>query len=196
MHPLIDYLNRILHLPEMLREQLLTTLKAGRLAKKEMLVKAGVISRNIYFIQSGLLRHFQLGHEEQITMWFIKETDIAFSALSIYSQLPSNEYIQAITPTEYYFMSIDEVRQIFGQYPDIYLDLVWALIGHYQVLRDRHRYMLGMRSVDHRYKYMCENYSDIVSRVPDKLMASYLVCSAETLSRVKAQLQQNGSIAR
>jgi hypothetical protein len=28
-----------------------------------------------------------------------------------------------------------------------------------------------------------------VLRVPDKLMASYFVCSAESLSRVKAQLQ-------
>ena len=184
MNTLITYLNTICPLPENLQDHLQQVLKTGRVDKKKCLVQTGVLCRNIYFIRSGIIRHFHTDTGYEITSCFMKENDIVFSPESFHKQLPSFESIEAIEPTAYYYMSYDDFLYTLGHFPE-FGTISWKLTGHYQVQGSLREQLLRIPFTADRFKHMRENYGDIVTRVPNYQLASYLNISAEYLSRLK-----------
>ncbi len=187
MNSLITYLNTIYPLPEALQEHLLKGLKTGNVHKKGFLVQTGLVCRNIYFIRSGIIRHCHADWGYEITSCFMKENDIVFSAASFHHQLPSLEAIQAIEFTEYYCMGYDEFQYTVSTFPE-FAWVCWKLTGHYQVQGALREQLLRMPFTADRFKYMLENNRDIVTRVPNYQLASYLNMSAEYLSKLKRSI--------
>ena len=183
MDTLVSHLNSIHPLSEQLHYHLLKVLKTGRVGKKQYLLKMGSVCRNIYFIQSGLIRHFRPGEGDGTTLCFMKENDVVYSACSFYNQSPSSEFIQAIEPTEYYYMSLSELLDTFSKFRE-FNGILWQLTAHYHERRTQDDYALRMPLAGDRLKYMMNNRPEFVLRVPRKLLASYLGCTPVTLSRV------------
>ncbi len=96
MKELLEYLNSIHPVSAKLQEYLLSNLKTKSIPKKDYLLKAKQICKNIYFIEKGLVRCFYVEEEKEVCSWFIKEGDIIISVESFYSQTPSYESIQAL----------------------------------------------------------------------------------------------------
>ena len=72
MEALFTLLNSIHPLSDGLVNHLATTLKAKTISKKQYLLKAGHVSRQICFIESGLLRCFYEQGENEVCSWFMK----------------------------------------------------------------------------------------------------------------------------
>lgn len=66
------------------------------------------------------------------------------------------------------------------------LDMPQKLIKRVEVLQKR-IIMLMSASAIKRYEHFIETYPDIVQRVPQKMIASYLGITPETLSTVKSK---------
>jgi CRP-like cAMP-binding protein len=67
-----------------LKQHLAGVLKLKELSKKSYLLKAGHISRNIYFIVQGLIRCFYLKDDHEINSWFMKQGDVIVSVESFF----------------------------------------------------------------------------------------------------------------
>lgn len=96
MEDLLHYLNGIHPMSENLVAYLSIKLKTRLLTKKEFLLKKGHISRDICFINKGLLRCFYHIDDKEICSWFMKEGDVIISVESFFSQTESYESIQAL----------------------------------------------------------------------------------------------------
>ncbi|MER3464560.1 MAG: hypothetical protein C4329_09310 [Chitinophagaceae bacterium] len=84
MEKLVQFLNDIYPLSDGLKNKLHEIIKVGDFDKKEIILKAGQVCKNIYFIESGFVRSFYKKDSEEVTTWFMKENDVIISVKSFF----------------------------------------------------------------------------------------------------------------
>jgi len=184
MEDLLDFLNGIYPFPPGLKDELTPMIKSLRLSEKEYLLRAGEVCKNIYFIRKGLLRCYYLKETKEVSAWFLKEVDTIVSVESFYDQLPSYEFIQALEDCELFYISFDELEEIYGKYLEFNV-IGRKLTTHYLKMWTRQlRYLRSMSALE-RYKELLAKEPELLLRVPLKLLASYLDMEPETLSRMR-----------
>ncbi|HEY4193931.1 MAG TPA: Crp/Fnr family transcriptional regulator [Mucilaginibacter sp.] len=182
---LIAYLRSITPLSAEVEACLNSIVQARRLRRKEYLLKMGHACRHVYFIRSGFVRRFHFNDDDrEITSGLLMENQVVYSVSSFCEQVPSTEYIQAIEPTELLFISYDELLGLMEQFPELVVICRKIAIRCHQLTEEHNQLLLSGNALD-RLKYMQKNHADILRRVPHKVLASYLGCTPENLSRVK-----------
>ncbi|HEY6902583.1 MAG TPA: cyclic nucleotide-binding domain-containing protein [Puia sp.] len=174
IHPLSDGL--LQHLAEILREQ--------KFSKKDLLLRNGSTSKQIFFIKSGLVRCFYMKGRKEVTCWFMKERDVIISVESFFCQKPSYENIEAIEDTIVYCITYQQLQYIYRNYPEFNF-IGRVLTERYYVLSEQRSYSLRLVNRDARYTYILNHISDIIGRLPLRTLASYLNMSTTTLTEVR-----------
>src|SRR4051812_31270986 len=113
MNPVIALLNSIYALTPHLQEQMNAILKEKVFLKKEFLLKAGHVCRNIFFMKEGLVRCFNYNKDKEVCTWFMREGDLIISVQSFYRQLESKENIQALEDCEVYMVDYFELQNLY-----------------------------------------------------------------------------------
>ncbi len=185
METIINYLNSIYPLSENLKEYLSENLQYREVQKKDYLLKAGHISRNVFLIEKGLLRCFYMQANQEVSSWFMKEGDVITSVESFFDQKESYESIQALEETAVYYLSYQQLSFIYKNFLEFnYVGR--ELIQKYYKLSEQRLYSLRMQWGLERFEYLKKNHSDLVKRVEQKFLASYLGITEQYLSMLKA----------
>ncbi|MEM6394733.1 MAG: Crp/Fnr family transcriptional regulator [Bacteroidota bacterium] len=147
---------------------------------KQISVKKGVIlqykgefSDKVFFVESGLLRSYYIDErgKEHIFMFAPKGWIIADS---FYPDQPCQLQIDALEDS-----ILLKVKKTSTSDLDVH-----RLVKRIAVLQNR-IIMLMSDSAAKRYDHFLETYPDIVQRVPQKMIASYLGITPEALSTIK-----------
>lgn len=158
-----------------------------RFNRKDIIVDTGKICRNVYFINSGLIRvyfHDKEGNEN--TFHFSQEGSFVTDYESLMRKTPSNYTIQAMEDAELVVMSYDMLHDGFTslRYGE---KLGRVLIEHYFFLFSEKLRSMYTESPIERYQKMNQQFPGIFNRVPQHHIASYLNISSVHLSRLKNQ---------
>jgi CRP/FNR family transcriptional regulator, anaerobic regulatory protein len=195
MMELLHFLESIHPMSDGLKQHLAVTLKEKTLAKKDYLLKAGHVSRNICFIARGLLRCFYIKDDNEVSSWFMKEGDVIVSVESFFSQSESYESIQALEDCLLYYITYDELQHLYCHFPEFNF-IGRVLLEKYYKLSEQRLYSLRMQRSQERYEYLLKNHHDLVLRVPAKYLASYLGITEQYLSMLKgAKFSRKNSIS-
>lgn len=156
--------------------------------KGAVLLKRGEVCQHIFFVEKGLLRAYTLddsGKEHIIQFatenWFISDRS------SVFFNEPSAFYIEAVEDTQTVMLHRDftqkaaEISAVFQQYNERLLQI------HIYQLQSRINLLLGA-SAEERYLNFIQLYPDLLLRVPQWMIASYLGITPESLSRVRKEL--------
>ena len=186
MDQLLTYLRSIHRISPALEDHLLQIVKWKIIKKKSFLLKPGQISRNMCFIQKGLLRAYYVRDQTEVSSWFMKEGDICVSIESFYEQRPGFEYIQAIEDTELFYIYYAELEEIYKQFPE------FNVIGRILTIKylshwSRQLYAIRMQSAKEKYEWLFNSHPELIQRVPQKYIASYLNITPETLSKIRGE---------
>lgn len=184
MERLLKLLQSIYPLSPDLVEHISKVLKTKEIAKKDFLLKAGHVSRNIYFIEKGLLRCFYYLRQQEISAWFMKEGDFVISVNSFFNQKPSKETIQALEDCELYYISYADLQYIYRTFMEFNF-VGRVLTEKYYTLSEERLEFMRAQKAKVRYEYMLNNYPDLIQRIPDKFMASYLGITAIRLCNIR-----------
>lgn len=184
MEQLLTLISSIQPLSSELKEHLYQHLKTRELSKKGILLKAGHICRNIYFIEKGLLRCFYHKSDVEVSSWFMKEDDFIISIESFYQQRESYESIQALEDSVLYYLSYNELQFAYRNFPEFNF-IGRILTEKYHELWAQQLYALRMQTAHERYQWLLTNHAELVLRVPGKYIASYLGIEETTLSKIK-----------
>jgi CRP-like cAMP-binding protein len=182
---LLQYINSIYPLSDPLREHLVSKLKRREIPKKEYLLKAGHVCRNICFINRGIFRCFQTHNNIEVSSWFMKEGDLIISVESFYKQKQSNESIQALEDCVVYYLEYAELQYLYRNFLEFNF-IARVLTEHYYTLSEQRLYSLRMQRAPDRYAFLMEFFPEYIQRVPSKYIASYLSVTVETLSRIRS----------
>jgi CRP-like cAMP-binding protein len=186
MEELILYLESIHPMSDELKLHLSKVLKVKKLAKREFLLKAGHISRNICFISLGLLRCFYNKDSHEVSSWFMKKGDVIVSVESFFAQKESYESIQALEDAVLLYVTYDELQYLYRNFLEFNF-IARVLLEKYYTLSEQRLYSMRMQRAQERYAYLLEHHPELVLQVPSKYLASYLGIQEETLSRIRSR---------
>jgi CRP/FNR family transcriptional regulator, anaerobic regulatory protein len=186
MEEVIKYLNAIHPLSDELKMYLASVIKERLIPRKEYLLKAGHVCRNICFISKGLLRCFYLQNSQEVSSWFMMEGDVIISVESFFQQAKSKESIQALEDCLLYSLEYTDLQYMYRNFAESNF-VGRVLTEKYYIMSEQRLYSLKIQKAPGRYKYILENFPVLLQRVPAKYIASYLGVSEETLSRIRSK---------
>ncbi len=168
-------------------ELLLTLIYFKTLSKGEALLYEGVGKSDIYIVLNGLLRtYFTRANAEEKTFFFSLEGDLATDYEGMIKGIPSRYSIEAIEPTTIAVIPAKSLQKILSSHSHSKSVFI-AIIEKYFFLWSERIADFYMHSPKERYDKMCQRYPDLIQRVPQYLIASYLNISTVHLSRLRRQ---------
>lgn len=156
------------------------------LEKGEFLLRNGEICRYDSYIISGVLKAFCINSEngnEEIL--FLAIDDWWATDISSFSKQKASIYnIQAVEKTSLLQISHYSFQKMLREIPSLERYFRIILESYLGTLEKRIVFN-NMYKAEQKYYDFLDTYPDIVSRVPQYLIASYLGVSAEFISRIR-----------
>lgn len=156
--------------------------------KGELLLKKGAVCKHSFFVEKGLVRSYMLDESgKEHVIQFAPENWFIVDRSSVYFNDASESYIEAIEDTEVVLIGEDfickanESSAAFRRFNDKLLH------NHIRHMQKRINLLLGA-TAEVRYLSFIELYPDLLLRVPQWMIASYLGITPESLSRVRKEL--------
>src|SRR3984957_8507899 len=152
--------------------------------KKVKVIREGEVERYLNVIAWGLVRKYLPVRNKEITVQLASEGHIIHSELSFHYRVPSRSVVETIEPTVFFSISYDSLEQLYEQIPGI--ERLGRLMITDLFIKSDTRYFNQLRkSTRERFLEYVRNHPDMVQRVPQKYLASFLNIKPETFSRLK-----------
>ena len=163
---------------------LLPVIKVRKFGKKELLTKAGDVENYFNFIIKGLIRKYYQKGRHEINTQISTEGHIIHCQESYHSRQPSEYFIETIEPSVVVSITYNDLESIFAQSKKME-HLGRLVITHTMVLKDRWQIQLVKMTPRERFLTFVTKNPELMQRVPQKFLASYLNIKPETFSRFK-----------
>ena len=167
------------------RELLAQVLIRKELEKGEMLLNEGQISRHMVFVGKGMLRQFYYKNGKDVTEHFSYEGCILMCIESLLKQEPTHLMAEALEPAVVYMLPYDVLQKLLEQSKEInafYRKVLEYSLIVSQVKADSWRF----ETARERYNMLMHTHPEVIKRAPLSHIASYLLMTPETLSRVRS----------
>jgi len=183
--PFFHYVQKFIEISEdEFRQHIYPYITVRKYAKKQIITQAGEIENYFNFIVKGLARKYYKKGKEQINTQISFEGHILHSQESFHSRTPSEYFIEAIEPTTLVSITYDDLERIYAR--SVRMEHLGRLIITYtMVIKDRWQMQLVMHTPRERFIRFVNHNPELVQRVPQKYLASYLNIKPETFSRFK-----------
>jgi CRP-like cAMP-binding protein len=166
-------------------EKLASILVYMEVEKNEYLLKEGEKSNWIYYIKSGLIRQFYYKNGRELTEQFACEENIFINIDSFFHQKPSHTTIEALEPVMLYGIPYNPLMNLIQECREISL-MYCRIVEEALIGLQRRSNAFRFETANERYLRLLKERPEIVQRAPLVHIASYLLMSPETLSRVRA----------
>jgi CRP-like cAMP-binding protein len=180
-----EFLNKFIHLtrPEY-EDHFSPYIVIRKFEKKTIVTHAGEVENYFNFILKGLVRkYFKKGNHE-INTQISFEGHIIHSQESFHSRTPSDYIVETLEPTIFLSMTFDDLEKLYASSKKME-HLGRMVVTASMVLKDRWQSQLVMLSPKERFIRFVSRHSNLLQRVPQKYLASYLNIKPETFSRFK-----------
>ncbi|KUJ53056.1 Crp/Fnr family transcriptional regulator [Chryseobacterium sp. JAH] len=194
MSNMTNYLAKVLEVPAERLSLCSVQYEIKKVAKGELLLQYGEVCRNTFFVEKGLLRMFSIDKNgKEHIIQFAPENWLIGDRSSLYFNEKSNYYIEAVEDSEVSVLQRDFFNNLLEEFPDSIEKNDLVLQKHVKSLQDRINSLLG-ETAEERYLKFIKMYPDLLLRVPQWMVASYLGITPESLSRVRKELARKNFI--
>lgn len=158
--------------------------KRQEILAKTTLLKEGEVSRTMYFIEKGCLRTWVNNNGKEITTQFFFEGDSVSSIESFRTNQPSLYSIESLEPCILQMISQKDFQFIVKNLPEVRMEMEEHLFRRlFQIQQLFYSYLKN--SPQKRYEELIEQHPEIIQRVPQHYIASYLGITSVSLSRIR-----------
>lgn len=167
------------------RELLEKLLIRKELEKGEILLNEGQVSRHIVFVGKGMLRQFYYKNGKDVTEHFSYEGCILMCIESLMKQEPTRLMAEALEPSVVYLLPYEILQKLLEESAEInrfYRKVLEYSLIVSQIKADSWRF----ETAHERYNLLLRYHPEIIKRAPLSHIASYLLMTPETLSRVRS----------
>ncbi|MBQ8674100.1 MAG: Crp/Fnr family transcriptional regulator [Bacteroides sp.] len=155
------------------------------MTKGELLLKEGEVSRHIVFVGKGMVRQFYYKNGKDVTEHFSYEGCIAMCLESLLKHVPTRLMVEALEDGTLYYLPYDKLMletEVYWELNVLYRKILEFSLIVSQDKADAYRF----ETAHERYVRLLHDHPEIVKRAPLSHIASYLLMTPETLSRVRA----------
>lgn len=151
---------------------------------KAILLEEGKVAEKLYLIRKGCLRLFFYNEGKDITFQFFFEGDFVASFDSLYKRTPSLFYLESIEPTELTAIRREDFYNLINNnlsFRQLYEEKLIDRFHAYQQL-----FLSRIKNTpQRRYEELLKEYPNIIQRVPQHYIASYLGITPVSLSCIR-----------
>lgn len=156
-----------------------------KFAKGEMILKAGDICENIYYIDKGLIRQFYYKNNKELTEHIGADGEIFMCIESLFREEPTELQVEALENSIIYLIPKHRLEQVALHNVNIQI-MYRKILEESLIISQIHADLLRFETAQNRYLRLCKLKPQVVLRAPLVYIASYLQMTPETLSRVRA----------
>lgn len=151
---------------------------------RTILLREGEIAKHIYFIKKGCLRLWFNKDGKDVTLQFFFEGQAVASIESLVSNQPGMFTLESVEPSTILSISKENLEYLTEVYPELkegFQNIMFQRFRNYTKL-----FLSRIKdSPKERYDDLIKNHPEIVNRVPQRHVASYLGVTPISLSRIK-----------
>jgi len=159
-----------------------------KLRKRQYILQQDDICKNLIFVEKGILRSYSVdskGNEHILQFapegWWISDVySFLTGEAAVYN-------IEAIEDSELLLISRSSLDELYERIPKF--ERYFRLLSQSNMVATHRRLTASLSdSADEKYLRLLSAYPNIVARVPQHMIASYLGITPETLSRVRKRI--------
>lgn len=157
---------------------------------KTVLLEEGKVSNNYLYIEKGCVRLFFNNKGQDQTVQFFFELEGLTSFDSFINQVPSMFTIESIEPSVIYLLPKKYVMQLMEDVSHApgFLQLLIQMSAQRQT-HYINEFIAAIRDTpEQRYRQLLDERPEMILRVPQNYIASYLGVSTVHLSRIKSKI--------
>ena len=184
---ILQVIKSIVSLTEEEEQSFVDILEVKLLGKKEYLLKQGEICNKITFINSGCLRAFYNVDGVENTVQFFFGDSWYTDYASFLTGNPAVENMQALEPSEVVQFKKADLYKHYELYP------VFERVGREMAENaflsvSKLNQMLTNEEPEERYLNLLKQRPEVVEKIPQHYIASYLRIQPESLSRIRKRI--------
>lgn len=156
--------------------------------KGTVLLRQGEISDKCYFVLKGCVRQYAFGDDGKETTYnFFTEGQSVVLFKSYKQRVPSDYSLSCIEECTLIVGSVDSEEKMYDQFPELKNITRIIMEQNFGQAQDDTAMLMGT-SPEERYLRLLEKRPELIKRVPQHQLASYLGITPESLSRIKKRI--------
>lgn len=161
-------------------------LQSINIPKNETILNKGEVCSSIYFVIKGAVIHYHTDEELDETIIDLNgPNDWVVNHKSFATRKPSEYEIKSYEDSSLYRLSIESIHKLIAQ-SQAFLQMGKIL----EESTSRVEFFDHNYTPDEKYQYLVAHSAHLIQSFPQKLIASYLKITPETLSRVRSRFSR------
>jgi CRP-like cAMP-binding protein len=189
MKNLIEYLLLFGNLNQQQKDLISQKASETELRKEDYFSEAGKIPRQVGYVVEGILRVCYYNNKgEDVTKYFTDEKQFIVDINSFDNDVPSTQYIQAVTDCKLIIFSKQDWEDLSNTIVG-WDNTVNKIIKKALLQKVERRSPLVSEDATTRYLAFIEKYPQLANRIPLSNLASYLGVTQSSLSRIRKNIR-------
>lgn len=183
---LFDFISKYISLTEEEKNAIVSLDIFHSVKKGTTLLKEGQLSKESYFVLKGCIRTYYVLNGEEKTTAFYTEME-ALTPPCVVSKTPSDCFVSCVEDSIVLISNADmgiEINSKFPKFDIMCRTLSEELLAKQQIAFDEFK----TSSPEQRYLNLLQNRPDLIQRVPQHQLASYLGIKPQSLSRLRGRI--------
>lgn len=183
---LFEFISKYISLTEE-EKNVIVSLDLFRSVKKGTIVlKEGQQSKESYFVLKGCIRTYYILDSEEKTTAFYTEME-ALTPPCVISKTPSEYYVSCIEDSILLVSNSDMEAEVNSKFPKF--EIMCRMLSEELLAKERIDFdEFKTSSPEQRYLNLIQKRPDLIQRVPQYQLASYLGVKPQSLSRLRARI--------
>ncbi|RWU10881.1 Crp/Fnr family transcriptional regulator [Pedobacter chitinilyticus] len=187
---LFDFISKYVSLTNEEKNAILSLNLFHSVKKGTILLKEGQKSKNSYFVLKGCMRTYYIVDGEEKTTAFYTEME-ALTPPCVISNKPSEYYVSCTEDTILIISTAEMEMEINGKFPKF--ETMCKRLSEENLVKQRVDFdEFKTSSPEQRYLNLLEKRPDLIQRIPQYQLASYLGMKPASLSRIRARIVEKG----
>lgn len=183
---LFDFISKYVSLTEEEKNAILALNLFRTVKKGTTLLEEGQKSKDSYFVLQGCIRTYYIIDGEEKTTAFYTEME-ALTPHCVVSNTPSKYYVSCVEDSILAVSNLDMEAEINGKFPKF--DTMCRMLSEELLAKERIDFdEFKTSSPEERYQNLLQKRPDLIQRVPQHQLASFLGIKPQSLSRLRARV--------
>lgn len=183
---LFDFISKYLPITEDEKKAIIALDIFRTVKKGTILLKKGQKSSDGYFVLKGCIRTYYIIDGEEKTTAFYTEME-GITPNCVTTKTPSEYYIETTEDSIIAISTPDMEAEIFEKFPRF--ETLCRVLSDELIAKQKINFDdFKISSPEQRYQRLLQNRPDLIQRIPQHQLASFLGIKPQSLSRLKARI--------
>ena len=185
---ILDNISKIVTLTPEEQALFLSRTEVHQYKAKTILLNSGEICKYSYFLNSGILRSFNINDNiVEHVLNFACQGWWMSDMYSFISQKPGNLFIEVLEDSEVVVISKENQELLFQEIPK--LERFFRILTENSLVANQERLMNNLSlTAEERFEKFCTKYPTLIQKVPQKQIASFIGVTPEFFSKMKSKM--------